>query len=117
MRVKPSRQPSTARHVCSGLRQVHTFIVSTMSTTSRVAKMTPARSSGGRPLGNASSMTRYCASSALTNGATNERRPVTRTPMSARPSASSISRTESSGRGVILSIMLHGKDTRARSCT
>ena len=35
-------QPYTARQVCSGLRQVQTFIFSTLFTTSRLVMMTPA---------------------------------------------------------------------------
>ena len=63
--------------VCSGLRQVQTFIFSTLSTVSRSAYMTPPSSSGGRPLVYLSSMTRYSVSSALTKGAVKVWRSVT----------------------------------------
>ena len=68
--VYPNRQPYTASVVWRGFRQVQTFMRSTFSTVSLVVNMTPVFSSPGRPLGNASSITRYSASSALTKGAT-----------------------------------------------
>ena len=90
---------------------MHTFMRSTFSTVSLAVNMTPAFSSRGRPLGNASSITRYSASSAFTKGATYVFLLVTMLSVSVKPASSSIFFTLSSGRGVILSIMLQGKET------
>ena len=84
-------------------------------TVSRSVMYTPAFSSAGRPFGKRSSTTRYCGRSALTNGAMNVFRLVTIGDMSSMPSASRDSSTTFAGRGVILSIMLHGKATRLSS--
>ena len=101
--------------VCSGFRQVVTFMRSVQLTVSRSVMYTPAFSSAGRPFGKRSSTTRYCGPSALTNGAMYVRLEVMTGAISSQPSFWSSSHTESAGRGVILSIMLHGKDTCASS--
>ena len=113
--VYPSRQPESASAVWRGLRQVVTFILSTLSTVCLSQKYTPASSRAGRPAGNLSSMTRYSASSALTKGAMYVCFAVTMGSLSSKPSFSSICLTLSSGRGVILSIMDIGKLTRFSS--
>ncbi len=97
--------------VWSGFRQVQTFIFSTLSTVSRSVKIRPPLSSACRPLGNASSITRYSHSSALTNGATYVFFAVMTGSNPAIPSFFNISSTDASGLGVILSIIVHGKAT------
>ena len=113
----PKRHPYIARVVCNGLRHVHTFILSTISTTSRFVNITPPSSSLGLPFGKLSSITRYSASSAFTNGATNVFLLVLTKSTSSIPSLTSISITESAGLGVILSIIDHGKLTFLESST
>ena len=104
-----------ASAVCRGFRQVQTFIRSVFSTVSREAKRTPPFSSGGRPAGKASSITRYSQASALTKGAATEPVTLERMVRSSTPSSASIRRMASSGRGVILSIMVQGKETQEGS--
>ena len=115
--VYPSRQPNTAIAVCSGFRQVQTFIRSTRSTVARSVKRTPAFSSGGRPLGKLSSMTRYCGASVLTKGAMYVFLSVTTSSVLSKPRSFSVLETDASGRGVILSIIDHGNDTFFGSLT
>ena len=88
---------------------------STLLTVSLEVMMTPAFSRAGRPFGNASSITRYSLSSALTNGATHVFLLVTTGSSPSSPSAFRIASTEASGLGVILSIMDQGKLTLAGS--
>ena len=99
--------------MCSGLRQVPTFIFSAFSTVVRSVRYTPAFSRAGRPLGKASSSTRYSVISALTKGAIRVPVLVLEMVISARPSPSSASFTLSEGWGVILSIIDQGKLTQA----
>ena len=115
MEVYPSRQPYTARAVCRGFRQVPTFIFSAFSTVVRSVRYTPAPSRAGRPLGKASSSTRYSVISALTKGAIRVPVLVRAMAMSATPRRPSSSCTRSEGWGVILSIMDQGKLTRPSS--
>ena len=107
----PSRHPNTASAVCRGFKQVQTFIFSTLSTVSRSVNIKPPFSSSGLPFGNASSITRYSHSSAFTNGATYVFLDVITGSSSSIPSFFRSSSTEASGRGVILSIMVHGNVT------
>ena len=96
---------------------MHTFILSTISTTSRFVNITPPSSSFGLPFGKLSSITRYSASSAFTKGATNVFLLVFTKSTSSIPSLTSISITESAGLGVILSIIDQGKLTFFSSST
>ena len=100
-----------ARDVWRGFKQVQTFIFSTLSTVARSVKITPPISRGGRPLGKSSSMTRYSHSSAFTKGATKVFLEVMTCSRSSIRSAASMAFTLSSGRGVILSIIVQGKET------
>ena len=84
---------------------------STLFTVSRSVMYTPAFSSAGRPLGNLSSITRYCGPSALTKGAIYVFFEVMTGAISSIPAFSSSLHTESAGRGVILSIIDQGNDT------
>ena len=93
------------------MRQVQTFMRSTRSTVSRVVRRTPVFSSGGRPFGKSSSITRYCGPSVLTKGAMYVFLSVMTSSVLSKPLCLSFSATEASGRGVILSIIDHGKET------
>ena len=73
--------------------------------------MIPPFSKAGRPLGNASSITKYSVSSAFTNGAQYVFLEVITGSKPSIPSFFKISSTDASGRGVILSIIDHGKET------
>ena len=67
--VCDNKHPYIANAVWSGLRHVHTFIFSTLSTVALSVNLTPTSSSFGLPLGNASSITKYSDSSAFVNKA------------------------------------------------
>ena len=94
------------------------FILSERLTVFLSAIYTPKPfSRAGRPLGKLSSITRYCGFSALTNGAMYVFFPVITGCMSSTPSFSRSAAICSLGRGVILSIMVHGNATTFSSVT
>ncbi len=118
IRSYPSRHPKIASAVCNGFKQVQTFIFSTLSTVSLSVKIRPPASNAvSLPFGNSSSITRYSHSSAFTNGAAYVFFPVITGCISSPQSTARSFSTFSSGLGVILSIIVHGKLTRLLSST
>ena len=98
--------------VCNGFKQVVTFILSDKLTVFLSLIYTPGTfSNSGRPLGKLSSITRYWGSSALIKGAIYVFLLVIIIFIFLIPNCSRDLATFSLGLGVILSIILQGKET------